>query len=124
MDEPRRSIPVRTGEPKSAWSAVKRRAVYPRAYGGTGLAGGLIGATSGLSPCVRGNQLADRLVAVLRRSIPVRTGEPRPTPIWRGATAVYPRAYGGTELHPTWQGRMEGLSPCVRGNPLVRQSGH
>ena len=72
------------------------KSVYPRAYGGTPSVTSIVSVALGLSPRVRGN-LGHRWSEFKGvRSIPARTGEPRPTWTWRRSTKVYPRAYGGT----------------------------
>ena len=73
--------------------------VYPRVCGGTVSHVEVTGASSGLSPRVRGNQVSDN------------------SPVFDGLK-VYPRVCGGTRSR-TWlyEHRSGGLSPRVRGNP-------
>ena len=93
--------------------------VYPRAYGGTSRSGTVLISATGLSPRVRGNLRRLRSRCSVRRSIPARTGEPV-SPIWtRTLTTVYPRAYGGTQALHRLLAHTQGLSPRVRGNPVL-----
>ena len=73
----------------------------------------------GLSPRVRGNRTHNINARLALGSIPARAGEPD----WRGVNAlwqrVYPRACGGTQSTISDAGRISGLSPRVRGNPLT-----
>ena len=72
--------------------------VYPRAYGGTAV--------------------WEAFVQAPRRSIPARTGDPRPRHR-RGLNLwVYPSAYAGTLYPDLLPLILEGLSPRVRGNPV------
>ena len=70
------SIPARAGEPPCRASTVARKAVYPRACGGTVEAAVKTRSQGGLSPRVRGNHDADRGLVMTIRSIPARAGEP------------------------------------------------
>ena len=54
------------------------------------------------------------------RSIPARAGEPSTRPGTPGLRWVYPRACGGTSSTPSGTACGKGLSPRVRGNPLLR----
>ena len=95
------------------------RWVYPRACGGTDgirrrrIAGG------GLSPRVRGNPFSDDSIWLRIRSIPARAGEPQSRGVASWNSEVYPRACGGTSQSPVFHYDVDGLSPRVRGNPLV-----
>ena len=93
-----------------------RRAVYPRASGGTEYAESPSASVSGLSPRERGNHGAPGRVVVGARSIPARAGEPGSPPTTPAGTAVYPRASGGTSLITVSVGCPTGLSPRERGN--------
>ena len=70
------SIPARAGEPLSRSRKSKTRRVYPRACGGTAARLGLVTASKGLSPRVRGNRWRRMTSPVRRGSIPARAGEP------------------------------------------------
>ncbi len=78
-----RSIPARTGEPLSSFGVRSRPTVYPRAYGGTVYWATAAGTEVGLSPRVRGNHDQSNSSASSSRSIPARTGEPRPVEFQR-----------------------------------------
>ena len=125
-----RSIPARTGEPsreRTRWTEVRPNGLSPRVRGNPALhmelrvpmSHGSIPARTG-EPVVR---LTSHATAA-PGSIPARTGEPSPSANRSspGRTAVYPRAYGGTD----GDGRpglsltsRYGLSPRVRGNLQV-----
>ena len=77
----------------------------------------------GLSPRVRGNLDIGQSGRPARGSIPARAGEPPPCPGRPSRGWVYPRACGGTPLLGHLQHRVPGLSPRVRGNPLVALEG-
>ena len=112
----RGSIPVCTGEPRSARGLDRTAEVYPRVYGGTIQKVGGKDVFVGLSPCVRGNRPGELAGVFAFRSIPVCTGEPPGRPRSRAAAKVYPRVYGGTRAADRLAVSAVGLSPCVRGN--------
>ena len=94
--------------------------VYPRAYGGTQETRRRAWYRQGLSPRVRGNR---RQASDAKRppgSIPARTGEPGGALGDLCSSAVYPRAYGGTDGPLRLPGITYGLSPRVRGNHGAR----
>ena len=70
----------------------------------------------GLSPRVRGNPCSRQGRVRLGRSIPARAGEPKGCPNRASASAVYPRACGGTVGTQARIVANAGLSPRVRGN--------
>ena len=96
--------------------------VYPRACGGT--RDGRVGIIpmNGLSPRVRGNQVRARLRRARRGSIPARAGEPEQMLTTSRKVVVYPRACGRTLSGLPRPTCMRGLSPRVRGNPLIMWS--
>ena len=110
------SIPARTGEPSRRYWASTAAWVYPRAYGGTPPHSLRPVEMCGLSPRVRGNHHSSGAYRAHVRSIPARTGEPRPGPPFGFPAGVYPRAYGGTRLRRIAGYGLGGLSPRVRGN--------
>ena len=115
-----RSIPARAGEPDPGEGEIGAAAVYPRACGGTRRRAGGRRHVEGLSPRVRGNlQQAGGHQRHLR-SIPARAGEPRCSRSARPPGSVYPRACGGTSRILRTTGKMQGLSPRVRGNRRPR----
>ena len=70
------TIPVCTGEPACSGRGPTWRQDYPRVYGGTRPKSPMARRESGLSPCVRGNHDISPSVFIVRRTIPVCTGEP------------------------------------------------
>ena len=114
--EAERSIPARAGEPAVHRISSGVTGVYPRACGGTPLAGAVMVAPPGLSPRVRGNLwLADR-ERTTPGSIPARAGEPGRRVCGGWMIRVYPRACGGTVHAGGPPDVRRGLSPRVRGN--------
>ena len=71
---------------------------------------------SGLSPRVRGNQLAKWEQWQKDRSIPACAGEPSPGDRAADRNTVYPRVCGGTADTLVPRSIDAGLSPRVRGN--------
>ena len=96
-----------------------RVGVYPRMYGET--MRGTISAPGipGLSPHVRGNPLNDARSSTVSRSIPACTGKPGADNEIAEDETVYPRMYGETDALASWQEALAGLSPHVRGNPII-----
>ena len=115
-----RSIPARAGEPPARGRRARPGRVYPRACGGTMPRTAAASNCRGLSPRVRGNQLAMIQPPTDVRSIPARAGEPRRCFRVQLQPGVYPRACGGTASCKdpvVVQQPVIGLSPRVRGNP-------
>ncbi len=112
-----RSIPARAGEPVLPCSAARRRAVYPRACGGTPCMILRPYQTEGLSPRVRGNPVRLSGASPVLGSIPARAGEPASHRLRWFRCWVYPRACGGTTPVECALDCAAGLSPRVRGNP-------
>ena len=113
------SIPARAGEPPGGRLITAIAGVYPRACGGTASAAWSFPSIEGLSPRVRGNQIQIRVAGRVHGSIPARAGEPNS---WRPLDAkswVYPRACGGTGRRRIALESALGLSPRVRGNPII-----
>ena len=114
-----RSIPACAGEPVRGKSASLAITVYPRVCGGTmGMLTGRAG-DMGLSPRVRGNHMDRPLAADCLRSIPACAGEPGWSQEGPEPLRVYPRVCGGTRPTPPPSKLAQGLSPRVRGNPLL-----
>ena len=78
----------------------------------------------GLSPRVRGNQIAVGLDAPSSGSIPACAGEPHLGGGQVGPIRVYPRVCGGTDRAKVTYGSLVGLSPRVRGNRLAAGGNH
>ena len=110
------SIPACAGEPPHPYRAPSSPRVYPRVCGGTTIRYLRAGLGGGLSPRVRGNPLAQRLVGGGPGSIPACAGEPWARPPDHPHPAVYPRVCGGTSCERTVISGSTGLSPRVRGN--------
>ena len=117
---PPRSIPARAGEPPSRRTGGSRGRVYPRACGGTVVAGIIGRIPGGLSPRVRGNHPQSIVRRRCHGSIPARAGEPSTGGSARHQAQVYPRACGGTAPFAAGLHRGPGLSPRVRGNQIAR----
>ena len=73
-------------------------------------------AAEGLSPRVRGNQLAKSYGRDKRGSIPACTGKPHPSRERPSRSMVYPRVYGEIDARDRRALPAGGLSPRVRGN--------
>ena len=116
LDSHVRSIPACAGEPWVGTGRRTPRTVYPRVCGGTvrQRIDGLV--IEGLSPRVRGNQMAVVVDEVVLRSIPACAGEPGVTYCEPCCGLVYPRVCGGTLPTTRLFPPSEGLSPRVRGN--------
>ena len=91
-------------------------AVYPRVCGGTGVGEEDIMAAAGLSPRVRRNRRVAGVAGTGGGSIPACAGEPSARSVVLSIVWVYPRVCGGTEVEPSEDFEMRGLSPRVRGN--------
>ena len=117
------SIPACAGEPERRAEPLALERDYPRGCGGTGfrLSGGH--ALAGLSPRVRGNPRDRRSESLNPGSIPACAGEPQQTTNPFGQNEVYPRVCGGTLIKALTSASCRGLSPRVRGNPLLLDSG-
>ena len=74
---------------------------------------------SGLSPRLRGNPLWWSSSSTPRRSIPAPAGEPSQERVCTCCKRVYPRACGGTGRASRSLRLVLGLSPRLRGNPLM-----
>ena len=94
--QPDGSIPACTGKPRTFRRLRIIGGVYPRMYGETRGAGGLVWSVGGLSPHVRGNQQTPKPAEKLQRSIPACTGKPSKEGTRRLSCRVYPRMYGET----------------------------
>ena len=114
-----RSIPACAGEPFFYVMQLIRSKVYPRVCGGTPLSSTDAPCGQGLSPRVRGNLFAIVLVAIVWGSIPACAGEPTTWRTIREGSWVYPRVCGGTEALAVLRPFYGGLSPRVRGNPIM-----
>ena len=118
------SIPARAGEPFQPSSMPCSIRVYPRACGGTTDERDAAEDFRGLSPRVRGNPPSTDCASGQSGSIPARAGEPTEWKPTTGVNGVYPRACGGTALWRCSRVCLPGLSPRVRGNPVVQTPVH
>ena len=121
---PRRTLPVAAvlaGEPPSLSDRECMMRVYPRVCGGTSIRSRRAAREAGLSPRVRGNQLALLWGESASGSIPACAGEPATPRQTSHAWWVYPRVCGGTRDTSTDISCMVGLSPRVRGNRSFRE---
>ena len=73
----------------------------------------------GLSPHVRGNRDTPSHVGQVDGSIPACTGKPWAIPTLPRPSRVYPRMYGETPPSYCNTNPTSGLSPHVRGNPIL-----
>ena len=73
----------------------------------------------GLSPRVRGNHQVLGVIVHVAGSIPACAGEPTSAQACQQQRPVYPRVCGGTTYARCTARFGRGLSPRVRGNPLV-----
>ena len=113
------SIPACAGEPPLFCPFARLRGVYPRVCGGTTEDAFRDGATTGLSPRVRGNRPQHVAHLPIAGSIPACAGEPAKLAPTDGSWRVYPRVCGGTVVRTVADAERVGLSPRVRGNPAV-----
>ena len=113
-----RSIPAPAGEPLIQSQAYIGRKVYPRACGGTVIAGDVHAFNAGLSPRLRGNRARFPGRRPCLGSIPAPAGEPASRASRSAFFSVYPRACGGTSYSLSGTGSANGLSPRLRGNPF------
>ena len=118
----RRSIPALAGEPRRRLSEPSRSEVYPRACGGTSPLDLKPSDSAGLSPRLRGNLLIAHVDLEILGSIPALAGEPSLSSTCWAHRRVYPRACGGTLASSAIPPGMSGLSPRLRGNPIVLTS--
>ena len=96
--------------------------VYPHVCGETPDSRVIAVTAAGLSPRMRGNPGLPRLVLLQFGSIPAHAGKPAGTYSSASLFWVYPRACGETRrvYDRFYFGR--GLSPRMRGNPLLTKS--
>ena len=113
------SIPVCAGEPHPLPPRLRPTGVYPRVCGGTSLPPDAYASANGLSPRVRGNRTPGEILGEPDGSIPACAGEPGSPAPATTLGGVYPRVCGGTAGGNAWYRITSGLSPRVRGNPLV-----
>ena len=113
------SIPACAGEPPAHIAVARIGWVYPRVCGGTDLVALIELDRLGLSPRVRGNLGTSCGDSGKGGSIPACAGEPPVGAAARAGGRVYPRVCGGTCTRRECRLLDRGLSPRVRGNPVV-----
>ena len=118
-----RSIPACAGEPDKSFLNANECRVYPRVCGGTSSASTIAMISSGLSPRVRGNPFQPSRSDCRYGSIPACAGEPPCLPCPPPCLPVYPRVCGGTQILRFASQIHAGLSPRVRGNPVLDSVG-
>ena len=113
------SIPACAGEPGRAVGCRSGDQVYPRVCGGAHACCGGSLIQTGLSPRVRGSPRRPGIRSDTAGSIPACAGEPRRPSKRRAAGRVYPRVCGGARWRRSGRGAGRGLSPRVRGSPIL-----
>ena len=99
--------------------SISPRGVYPRACGGTQKSPCAATTTEGLSPRMRGNPRRGERAVAPDGSIPAHAGEPVDAIGACTHSTVYPRACGGTTSRTCGSSPYKGLSPRMRGNPVL-----
>ena len=117
-----RCIPARAGEPRAIRQEVGTHRVHPRARGGTPGFNARGEGWRGASPRARGNRQCDQSQGLRPRCIPARAGEPDSENVRFFASAVHPRARGGTIPFGGAAIELVGASPRARGNPRASSS--
>ena len=113
-------IPASAGEPMCLAQPRSRRRAYPRECGGTRASWRTKSPGVGLSPRVRGNPVMVRAERDEAGPIPASAGEPCSPTMTAGTFRAYPRECGGTRTSRRTRPTATGLSPRVRGNPILR----
>ena len=111
-----RSIPAHAGQPIRKPVLGPDDRVYPRACGATPADKARQAQGRGLSPRMRGNQLACARHHPVVRSIPAHAGQPDSLNVICPPCWVYPRACGATATRIFTTRSATGLSPRMRGN--------
>ena len=112
------SIPALAGPPAGGCARVRDAGVYPRACGATRVGHLKPMTLRGLSPRLRGHQIAERDRLACFGSIPALAGPPSSQTACRARRRVYPRACGATTVVRVSNAYQKGLSPRLRGHPL------
>ena len=116
------SIPADAGQPRLLPCSTACVRVYPRGCGATTPNASMRVAPWGLSPRMRGNRRPRPCGAGACGSIPADAGQPQMRWILCCSMRVYPRGCGATECPSHEPAAAQGLSPRMRGNPLLRRS--
>ena len=115
-------IPACAGQPACATSQMRHPWAYPRVCGATSSSPVAIWKVKGLSPRVRGNPVRHYCPGLGQGPIPACAGQPNLN--WHCCTRcrAYPRVCGATYIETISTFCLAGLSPRVRGNPLLLSS--
>ena len=114
------SIPASAGQPDSELTRDSLEQVYPRECGATADCPHAGPRPAGLSPRVRGNLGNLSIPSFRNRSIPASAGQPANPGKSRCRFGVYPRECGATPVAACLEVDVAGLSPRVRGNPVLK----
>src|SRR5690554_1415106 len=119
----RRTIPASAGEPRVFFRHLLAAKDYPRVCGGTVSTTHTPHLAGGLSPRLRGNLRAHLPGQLRRGTIPASAGEPLTGYEIVKIHQDYPRVCGGTRVGNRRAVWALGLSPRLRGNPLLLGTG-
>ena len=117
-----RPIPAHAGKPSATSSSRDMGRAYPRACGETDKNLRRLWQKKGLSPRMRGNQIAEQTAPMPVGPIPAHAGKPGNKKTRQSAARAYPRACGETSLTREGVKSAEGLSPRMRGNHLPKRT--
>ena len=109
-------IPACAGQPSPTVLPVSAIRAYPRVCGATRPQGILKTKAEGLSPRVRGNRRARRMMFIASGPIPACAGQPPRAWCVPSYSRAYPRVCGATRKWACRLPCVAGLSPRVRGN--------
>ena len=113
------SIPTHAGKPAGLKNLSSSPRVYPHACGETGKDSQNTLLFMGLSPRMRGNQVAKMVDRNTLGSIPTHAGKPCQHFFATFFDGVYPHACGETLRNAPAGIKVRGLSPRMRGNPFT-----
>ncbi len=111
-----RTIPAYAGKPYTWIRGVGNRRDYPRVCGETRIFASTATDSLGLSPRMRGNQMASTRTRFSPGTIPAYAGKPCHVIDTSWWWWDYPRVCGETDVEPTRWTMILGLSPRMRGN--------
>ena len=112
-------IPACAGQPSPPSSSLTKPGAYPRVCGATGTRSDYLKVKAGLSPRVRGNPFGGSCGEGTPGPIPACAGQPDLVQLGTAVIRAYPRVCGATEPSQPVTAGPWGLSPRVRGNPLL-----
>ncbi len=117
-----RFIPVGAGNSLTAPTTGAYQPVYPRGCGELRASASVFISSRGLSPWVRGTHFVASFRRQASRFIPVGAGNSGYLSTSKTREAVYPRGCGELYLTILKPPRLDGLSPWVRGTPVITGS--